>query len=146
MNILMPCLSTELVCNSLLLISVWRRWKILITPWLLFNSMIVLGLGSGVSYLLISFIEVSEDVKETRNLLYLIILLLFLTFAIVHCNLVIQLFASKDKLKPEEDCGTLVTVLSEDSSSEHLIENCSSQRKSDFLDSSFDSQNCEDFP
>ena len=163
-NILMPSVSTELVCNVLLFISLWRQIKILTVPWLLFNIMIILGLGSGVLYLLSNLLDKQTN-DESRVLLMIITLNMFLMMAVLHFNSVVKLFMnmtsqrslSRDDSssswtvlnKTQSDSSRLKMMTETDSSRLKMMEQDLKNKKTtetDYLDSSFDSLTYDDIP
>ena len=163
-NILMPSVSTELVCNVLLFISLRRQIKILTVPWLLFNIMIILGLGSGVLYLLSNLLEKQTN-DESRVLLMIITLNMFLMMAVLHFNSVVKLFMnmtsqrslSRDDSssswtvlnKKETDSSRFKMMTEKDSSRFRMMEQDlknTNTTETEYLDSSFDSLTCDDIP
>ena len=152
-NILMPSVSTELVCNVLVFISLWRQIKILTVPWLLFNIMIILGLGSGVLYLLSNLLEKQTN-DESRVLLMIITLNMFLMMAVLHFNCVVKLFMNMTSQRSlsRDDSSSSWTVLNKtqsDSSRLKMMEQDlknTNTSETDYLDSSFDSLTCDDIP
>ena len=173
MNLLIPGLICELVCDTLLLVSIWRSWLLSIIPWLLINIMFILGLGSGVVYLLcLMLVSQSDtaDMEVIRNLLLVIILNMFFVLNTIHLNGVVQVFIeTKTRNMPEvvtQKSGVLMPVLDQDNSCSSLINHElkleeegasfpdeSLQEKGNIrhlghveLDSSFDSFHYDDIP
>ena len=173
MNLLIPGLMCELVCDTLLLVSVWRSWLLCIIPWLLVNIMFVLGLGASLVYLL-SLLSASQsdsvDMEIIRNLLLVIILNMFFVMNIIHLNGVVKVFIDtktrnmlqvvtqkSEVLMPAQDqdnsCASLINhelKLEEEVASfpdESLQEKENIRRLGHVeLDSSFDSFHYDDIP
>merc|ERR1712154_103344 len=101
LNLIVPGLTTELVCDSLLLAGFWRSWTLLLLPWLALNIMLSLGLGVGVMTLIAtSNLRTSTDqtpeqtMQNVSTFLLIIILLLLLVLSLVHLLAVIQVSQS----------------------------------------------------
>ena len=127
MNLLVPALISELVCDTLLLVSVWRSWLLCIIPWLLLNIMFILGLGASVIYLLALLIisQSDDDMEIIRNLLFVIILNMFFVMNTIHLNGVVQVFMdtkTRNMLEVlSEKSKVVMPALDQDNSCSSLI-------------------------
>ena len=127
MNLLVPALISELVCDTLLLVSVWRSWLLCIIPWLLLNIMFILGLGASVIYLLALLIinQSDNDMEIIRNLLFVIILNMFFVMNTIHLNGVVQVFMdtkTRNMLEVlSEKSKVVMPALDQDNSCSSLI-------------------------
>ena len=97
LNLLLPGLSCELVCDVLLVVAVVRDLLLCLLPWLMLNIMLTLGLGTGTMALIgkISLdtntsLEPADALNEVRTLLLIIFLIICLVMAIIHLQAVIQ--------------------------------------------------------
>ena len=128
MNLLIPGLICELVCDTLLLVSIWRSWLLSIIPWLLINIMFILGLGSGVVYLLCLMLVSQSDTTDMeiiRNLLLVIILNMFFVLNTIHLNGVVQVFIeTKTRNMPEvvkQKSGVLMPARAQKSPMQYIV-------------------------
>ena len=97
LNLLVPGLVSEMVCDLLLLVGVVRHLLLCLLPWLMLNIMLSLGLGTAVMALIGTInmdtttnLESAGAMNEVRTLLLIIILNIFLIMAIIHLQAVIS--------------------------------------------------------
>ena len=167
LNLIVPALSAELVVDTVLLAGLLRNQMFCLLPWLIFNIMLVLGLGAGVMSLLSSIIvlplnvetetptEMEAALDDIKNFLMVIILNVFLVLEMVNVSAAMQVFAEMKKdrdNKPASEndaCMDSDQTEAEDANSDlNLLENEEIPKVAvdQDLNNSFDSFLYEDVP
>ena len=110
-SLVSPTLCTELCVDTFLLMGVWSSSPSCLVPWILLNILIMLGLGGGVVFHLLSvFIPAVEQesaninkveaaIKDIHRFIIIILLNIFLALQMLSVSAVVRLFVQLKRKK-----------------------------------------------